>query len=148
MKKIGILILSVFLLVACNTEKTPTTVEDFSDYANEMEMTIVDASDQFPEGVVESVTLAYNEDFQIEFYVVPTSEQAESAFEENISAFKQAFTGSESHATTEIGNNSRYGATDDNYYYVVSRINNTFFYCVAEKQYKDAIKTFLEYFDY
>lgn len=148
MKKL-LLVLGLFLiLVSCESDKTAITVEDFLDYADEMEMKTVDATTQFPEGAVESVTIAYNDEFQIEFYIVPTEDQAQNAFDENIQMFENAFTGSSSHVSKEMGNNGSYSATDDNYYYVVSRVDNTFFYVVAEKAYKDKIKDYLEHFDY
>ncbi|MBN2794735.1 MAG: lipoprotein [Clostridia bacterium] len=148
MKKFVLILGLVLILSGCESDKTPTTVEDFLDYANAMEMKTVDATGQFPEGAVESVTIAYNDKFQVEFYIVPTEEQAKDAFDQNVTAFENAFTGSSSHVSTELGNNGSYAATDDNYYYLVSRIDNTFFYVVAEKAYKDEIKDYLEHFDY
>lgn len=128
------------LLTACGS-KTALTNDQFAEKMEAAGYQIVDATDQFGEGEVEAVTLAIKDDvYQIEFYVLPSNDQAVSAFNGNKSDFEQMKTSGSSTGEVSLGNYSYYGLTTDEGYYVVSRIDNTMIFINTSSEYKDEIK--------
>ena len=67
----ALILICSLCLAACGKAWIPATAEDFSSRMEEDGYDIVDATDQFAQGDVESVTLAVGEDYQMEFYVLP-----------------------------------------------------------------------------
>ena len=85
MKKVIFLFLLALVLTSAGCgfkNRTPLTADEFVTKMEAEGFTLVDATDQFEPGIVEAVQLAVGEDYQIEFYVVPTVEQAQRAFEQ------------------------------------------------------------------
>ncbi|HOC06944.1 MAG: hypothetical protein ACOX21_00600 [Bacillota bacterium] len=145
MKKIAVLLLLVTLVLAtaaCGGSRTPLTAPQFVSKMEAAGFIVVDAADQFPEGVVEAVYLAVGENYQIEFYVVPSVDQAKRAFEENKSDFEALSGGATKYAS--VNNYSYYTKTTSDGYYVVSRTDNTFIYVSADAQYKKEISGIIE----
>jgi len=133
------LIILIFVLAACGQSRTALTANEFVAKMEAAGFDIVDAKDQFEEGVVEAVFIALNDNYQIEFYVVPSVSQAESAFEQNKSNFEAASGGSSSHKYVSMKNYSYFFQTASDTYYAVSRIDNTFIYVMADAAYKKEI---------
>lgn len=130
----------ILLLAGCsNSNKNAITNEVFTEEMKAIGLNIVDATNQFGIGDVDSVTIAEGSGYQIEFYVVPSNDQAINAFNENKTNF-EALKGSLSTSMTkDIGNNAFYSLTTEDMYYFVSRIDNTFIYVEAPKTSKDDI---------
>ena len=69
---------------------------------------ILDASDQFDEGVVEIALLAMAEDFQIEFLILPSVQQATAVFQEYKNTFEQSAGSTSSYSSVSVSNYSTY----------------------------------------
>ncbi len=137
---ISVLILGL-ILVGCGKAKEAATVVDFNTHMESAGFTITDATDQYPEGAVEAVSIAMNDNYKIEFYIVPSTEQAEGAYATNkatIEGMKEQSTFS-SEKSVGLSNYANYHLTTDDGYYVVSRIENTFLYITAPVAHKDEI---------
>lgn len=151
MKKVATLLLLLTLVLAtaaCGGDpRTPLTANAFVSKMEDAGFLVVDAADQFEEGLVEAVHLAVGENFQIEFYVVPTVDQAKRAFEENKSDF-EALSGGGVTKSVSAKNYSYYTKTTSDAYYVVSRTDNTFIYVAAEAEYKKEISDIIENLGY
>jgi hypothetical protein len=146
LKKVIFLFLLALVLTSAGCgfkNRTPLTADEFVTKMEAEGFTLVDATDQFEPGIVEAVQLAVGEDYQIEFYVVPTVEQAQRAFEQNKADFEAAQGSSSSHKSVEVKNYSYYSQTSAGLYAVVSRTDNTFIYVVADAEYKKEINEIL-----
>ena len=142
-----ILVLSMIAMTGC-TGRTAITVEEFSEKMKEQGLTIIDATNQFEEGAVESVTIAMTDIYQIEFYVVSSEDQAISAFEENKEYFESVISNSSSNASVSMGNYSEYSRTTDDAYFAISRVGNTFVYIEVPKENKEAVIDLLDLLGY
>jgi len=134
-----ILILSITITACGFKDRTALTAEQFVAKMEAEGLEIVDAADQFEEGAVDAVYLAVGENYQIEFYVVPSVDQAVSAFNSNRADFEAAKSGASSHKSAEMKNYGYYFQTTSENYSVISRTDNTFIYVVADAAYKDEI---------
>lgn len=150
MKKIAIwsLLVISLLVVGCGATKTPISKDVFGEKMSSLGMTIVDATDQFKVGDVESVSIAEGDGYQIEFYVVPSEDQAISAFKENQTRFELLKGSLSTSASKSIGNGAFYSLTTDDQYYFVSRIDNTFIYIEATKSKKEKIEEAIKLINY
>lgn len=132
-------VLLVVCCAACSMTKTAMTASEFESRAKEAGFELVDAADQFQAGEVESVTLAVKAEYKMEFYVLPSEDQTKSAFAANQAKFESAKGSAASSKSVSIGNYSYYYQTTQESFYLVSRVDDTMLYCVADAQYKDAI---------
>ena len=116
---------------------------------NEAEFDVMDASDQFEDGLVETVLIAsIDGSYQIEFFALPDVEQAKTAFEQNKADFEAIDESGGLTFTTSGVNFSTFSRTTDVGYYVVSRIESTFIYVNAPVEYKDDINKYLKTLGY
>jgi hypothetical protein len=137
----------VLTLSSCGifTPRTALTADEFKSKMEDAGYIVTDAKDIFDAGMVDDVLLADKDgDYQIEFYIVPTVDQAKAAFDENKTGFEDV---DESKISTLSGSGSNYAyyrkSTADGYY-VVSRIENTFIYVDASSGFNDEIKSILK----
>lgn len=135
-------------LTACGSDWTPVTAEDFSSKMEADGYAITDATDQFEDGAVESVTLAVGEEYQIEFYVLPSAEQASAAFAQNKENFEDEKGNASASKSVSMGNHGYCYQTTNGQFYFASVVDNTMIYCVAPKEYKDEIKEYAESLGY
>jgi len=151
MKKrvLGVVLLVSMVLVLCGcSKKEAITADVFKSKMEDLGYKITDATGQFQGQAVESVQLALKDDYQIEFYVVPSVEQAESAYNQNKSNIKNIETSSTTMKSLEVKNYSYYSMTSKEKYYVVSRVDNTFIYVAAKVEYKDEISDIISELGY
>ena len=144
MKKRGILLVVVCLLVlfvttGCMNKKAITT----SEFKNKMEgkgFTIVDVLEQFSEyQYVKEATVAKNDDFQLEFYVLSDTERANYMFNTNKEIFQNSKGSSSFETKNKVGNYENYSLTSAGYYMYVSRVNNTLIYLKVNESKKDEV---------
>lgn len=145
---IAALLFSVLMLVSCGKPKTAISDANFKKAMDKLGFYMEDAAYQFEEGEVESVTLASNGDYQIEFYVLPSAEQAKSAFLHNKSIFEEDAGNISSHFSASLENYNIYTQASNNKYYAVSTVDNTMMYCVADLDYKAEITAIIKEFGY
>ncbi|MGV8981472.1 hypothetical protein [Clostridium sp.] len=141
-KILSVLLVVSMVLVLCScSKKEAVTANDFKSSMEELEYTVTDQTSQFKEGVVDSVQLAEKDKYQIEFYVVPSIEQAKNAYEQNKSTIEKAEKASSpsSHKSVAVKNYSYYKVTTGDSYYVTSRVDNTFIYAVIPIKYKNHV---------
>ena len=143
-----VFILMLFLVLftsACGAKaRTPITAEEFVRKMETAGFTLVDATDQFEEGQVESVHIAVGENYQVEFYIVPSVEQAKRAFAENKGDMEAAKGSASSNKTVQLANYSSFSQTSDGIYSLVSRTDNTFIYVNTESEYKKEISDIIK----
>ena len=142
------LLFCVILLVSCGGPKTAISVETFDAKADEAGFTVVDATEQFDESDVVSVHIAMGTGYHIEFYVVPTEQQAIAAYNQNKAIFEAAKGSTSSHSDVNLSNYSKYTQTSAGTHSVISRIDNTFIYVNADESYKSEINDFLKEIGY
>ena len=151
MKKriLGVLLVVSMVLVLCGcSKKEAITADDFKSKMEDLGYKITDATGQFKGQTVDSVQLALKDDYQIEFYVLPSVEQAQSAYTQNKSNIENVKASVSTNKSLEIKNFSYYTRTTDSIYYVVSRVDNTFIYVAAKVEYKDEISDIISKFGY
>jgi len=142
MKKriLGVLLVVSMLLILCGcSKKDPITADSFKLTMEDLGYKITDATGQFAGQPVDSVQLALKDDYQIEFYVVSSVDQAQSAYNQNKTNIENVKTSSSSMKSIELKNYSYYSVTTGEKYYVVSRVDNTFIYIAAPVKDKDEI---------
>ena len=106
--------------------------------------TLVDAADQFEEGRVESVHIAVGENYQVEFYIVPSVEQAKRTFAEKKASIEAAKGSASSNKSFQVANYSSFSQTSDGIFSLVSRTDNTFIYFNAGSEYKKEISDIIK----
>ena len=129
----------VMVLCSCSKKREAVTANDFKSSMEELNYKVIDATSQFKAGLVDSVQLAEKDKYQIEFYVVPSIEQAKNAYEQNKSKIEKAEKSSSvaSHKSVAVKNYSYYKVTTGDSYYVTSRVDNTFIYAIIPIKYKN-----------
>lgn len=147
-----IMVLSIFVvlmlvLTGCG-DKVAITPDSFKSTMEAKGFDIVDATTQFEEGDVEKVYIALNENYQIEFYLVATEEQAIVAYNTNKTNFENTKSNNNIETSVSLGNNSKYTLSTGGKYNVVSRIENTFIYVSTDDIYKEEISSILKELGY
>ena len=141
------LILALCLLVGCSA-KTPLTAEEFTDLMEQAGYQIYDGSVENQGVMVFLPAVDPDDRFDIEFYVFYSSETAEYAFD-GIKAGLKSQNGVW-YMTTDIAaaNYSRYSGTQNDIYYIVSRIDNTIIYVMTEAENKNEVNETLKTLGY
>ena len=144
MKKRGIIfavicILTLFITTGCFS-KTAITTSDFKSKMEAKGFITLDVKQQFSQyDYVKEATVAKNDNYQIEFYVLTTTERAEYMFNTN----KKIFEGSKASGSLEtkakVGNYETYSLTSSGYYMYISRVDNTFIYLKVNESNKDDV---------
>ncbi|MDO5602245.1 MAG: hypothetical protein Q4G07_05695 [Oscillospiraceae bacterium] len=153
MKKISVLCLCLCLLTgllaACGQQRSALTAEEFAKKASEASYTTSDRTADM-NGYVEACILAQKPEYQVEFFIVATDEQAARAYENNVAKLEEAKAASEK-STEEKGGSGedlRYEVTTDTEYLAVSRIGKTFVFTRAPLSQKEEVISFLKTLPY
>lgn len=148
----ALIVLILFSAASCSLfkEKESITAEDFREAMEDEGLTVEDGTDQFKDvEEVEKCLLAYTEDYQIEFYVLETEDQARSGYNRNKSDFETSFGGTGStKSQVSIANYSKFAMTTSDGYYVLSQIDNTMIFLQVDKEYKEEVNELLETIGY
>ncbi|HAL74520.1 MAG TPA: hypothetical protein DCM45_05430 [Clostridiales bacterium] len=146
---IALLLIMTFTLTACSLMKPKTvlTPEDFQTKMEAAGLAVEDATDQFEEETLDLLLIAYNDDFQIEFYVMDTDAHAEQAFAGNVQNFEE-LSGVKSTTKTNGSNYNTFVMTLGEQYAIVSRVDNTFIYIDEQTEDRDAIKELMKTLGY
>lgn len=136
---LGLLLVSIFMITGCGNKKAISTRE-FINITEQDGLTTVDVKDQFSDESVVEATIAYNDDYKLEFYILNSEASAKSMFSYNKNIFESRKSGISKYASTDIGNSSTYMLQSGGYYMYLSRIDNTLLYVSVSEQYKDNVK--------
>jgi len=146
---LALLLIMTLTLSACSLMKPKTvlTPEEFKTKMETAGLTVEDATDQFNEETLELLLIAYNDDYQIEFYVMDTDANAEQAFAGNVQNFEE-LSGVKSTTKTNGSNFNTFVMTLDDKYAIVSRVGNTFVYIDEQTEDRDAIRELMKTLGY
>lgn len=148
MKKIIVVVICLILLVGCSKDYEPLDVEGFKDIANEANLEMRDATNDFEVGLVESVIIAASDEIRIEFFVLLSDDQAISAYEQNVEMIENIESKTASYFSKSNGNHSNYARTTDERYYITARIDDTTLYAFSTIEQKQALKDLIEQMQY
>lgn len=145
-----LLVLSMLMVLCSCSKKEALKAEDFKSSMEDLKYTITDGTSQFEKGLVNSVQLAKKDEYQIEFFVVPSIEQAQNAYKENKTNIQKAEKSSKtsSNKSVAVKNYSYYKVTTGDTYYVISRVDNTFLYAAIPVKYKSEATDTIEELGY
>lgn len=141
------LLTMLFTLSACSP-RTAITAGEFTSKATDAGYTIVDAKDQYEESFIVDYKIALKDGYQVEFCVVSTVEQAIAAYNQNKNIFEIEKGNAASSSEASMSNYSKYTQTSNGFYYVISRVDNTFIYAKVDSKHKDEVSGFIESLGY
>ena len=122
---IAVLVLFALTLTGCLNKSVKTT-DDFVKLAEEKEMKITNAIDQFGYvDFIEEANVATADGWQVEFYVLSDVAEAEGMYETNVAKFEAKKANSSTETSAEMGNYDSYGLTTGGFYMYVARVENT-----------------------
>ena len=134
-----LVVIMSFVLTGCE-DRTPQTVEGFSNFMKGKSFTIQDVTaDTETNGLAKSVIVAVGKNYQLEFYELNDSETGEGVFYNNQNIFDEEHNVKTASKEISIDNYNYYAFNADGDFHMIARIDNTMLYCVADKTYKDEI---------
>ena len=149
-KVLLIFLCSVFLfaLTGCFS-KTAITTEQFSKIAEENGLVATDVKSQFVDfDYVHEATVAVSpEGWQVEFYVLSDTFNAQKMYTKNKNRFELEDKTAKT-TTVDLKNHTKYTQQTDSSYKVLSRIDNTLIYVSEAKENKDKINDLLKKLGY
>ncbi|MCL1885350.1 MAG: hypothetical protein FWF98_01075 [Dehalococcoidia bacterium] len=155
MKKVALLfgaILVFSMLAGCQMSRSPIDLDKFKTEAEAAGYTVTDATNTYTGGTTGDCMIAAkgsdHTEYQIEFVVVSTTEQAQTIYQEKHSEYEAKIGTGSSSASVSFGNYSYYRLTTNGRYYVVSRTANTFLFVEASEEYKSEIAEFINSIGY
>ena len=144
-------IISILLLTGCFTKKEITT-EKFKEIAEKRNYQIADVIDQYSSSSsIKEATVARNQekDFQIEFYVLDSEENATNMFNNNEAIFRDDESNKMvTQYKTTMPNYSIYKVTINGKYKYLCRVNKSFLYINADEENKTEIEEFVKEMGY
>lgn len=149
--KVSLLLLLVCVFVCGCGNKKAITVDQFNDKMTKNEYTMVDAKDQFSQyDYVQDVYIAVDKTtkYQIEFYVLGSTENAASFVETNRKIFEDEKTSPNAETDIKAANYEKYTLSSNKKYKVLSRIDNTVIYVNVSDKYKDEVNKVLKELGY
>ncbi len=153
-KKLLLIITCIFTLLfvtGCGTKEAITT-EKFNKIAEEEELIITDAKDQFEDKTyVKDASIASNvAGWQIEFYTFEDEDSAKEMYASNKSNFEETKEDSKANAETNIEgkNYQKYTLSANDYYMHICRVDNTVIYLKVPDKYKDDVKNIIKKLGY
>lgn len=155
MKKIALLLgitLMFSMLSGCQLSRTAIDADMFKTEAEAAGYTVIDTTNSYPDGTVGNCQIAVKSsdsiEYQIEFVIVPTEEQAKTIYQEKYAEYESRKDSGSSHSSVSVGNYAYFRLTSNGKYYVVSRTGNTFLFVEASEEYKSEIADFIRSIGY
>ncbi len=143
-KKASLIIVFVLalatLLSACGGNKTAKTPEEFTSFMEDKNFRVDDVTASTnTDDLANKVLVAYNGNYQIEFYELIDDATGNGVFNNNKDIFEDKHSVKTMSTEITTSNYSYYHFTGEDNFYMISRIKNTMLYCVAHKDFKDEI---------
>lgn len=150
LKSLSMFVLTVILLIctSCAVSKTPVTCEVFKEKMENQGYEIYEITDQYEEGLFDSAQIALKDDYKVEFYVLPTNDDAVYMYNVNKSDFEALKGSKSSNSYVEVGNYGFYELTTNDGYYALSRVENTLIFIKTDRENKDEMKSVLKNLGY
>lgn len=149
-KSILCIILGVLFITGCTLTKTAITDDDFANTMSKQNYTMQDVSPQFASyNYVKKATVALekNKNYQIEFYVLDTEDNAKKMFENNQKIFKdnteKAITKS-----VDMKNYNTFSISNNKVYRYLCRVDNTLIYVDTKAEYKEDVEKIIKELGY
>lgn len=140
-----IVIMLVLCLSACGKHKALTTNE-FSSIMSKDGYLVNDVTNNYKNNdLIIKATVAYNSDYQMEFYESKGKSQAHEFFDYNKQLLYDA---NVSKVEEEEGNYEKYSVIKDDKYVYISRIDNTIVFAYTNSEFKDRIDASIEKIGY
>ncbi len=136
------LVLVLCALVGC-APLTGCSKEDFVIAAEEQGFTV-----SLPTGENISVVVADNGKYKILFYEYKDEKASRDAFSLREEAFDRKYHEKYMSLKQNSDNYNYYSFTANEEFHIISRVDNTLFFCEADKKYKDEILAFAEELGY
>lgn len=131
-----------------NKTKEPITAKKFGTVMEKQDFEIYDIYDQYAEyGYVEEAIVAL-EDYQIEFYVLDSTKNAERFYNHNVSLFEKSASSTKSKKSFSFKNGEQYKLTSNGSFMAITRIDDTVVYADVDVEYKDEVEKILEQLGY
>lgn len=143
------LLLSIGLLAGCGQQRNALTADEFTQKATEAGYTAADRTADL-NGYVVACVLAQKPEYQVEFFIVATDEQAAKAYENNVAQLQQAkaASGKSTEEKGGAGDDLWYEMTTDAEYLIVSRIGKSFIFTRVPLVLRDEAVSFLKTLQY
>ncbi len=132
---------------ACG-KREALSLEEFNTIMEAEGYTITDATGQIAPKQITAISLALKDSYQIEFYVFTDADTAASVYAQNKSVFEENKPSGHVELYKNIGNYGYYSLTADGVYYLLSRVDNTMLYAVADAAYKSEINAMVKKIGY
>ena len=145
--------LMMFLMVGCG-KKTAITTSDFTNIASQNNLQTASIIDRFTEyAYIKEATVAASvnnntAEWQLEFYVLDSTDNASGMYNNNKSIIENSNTSGSTHSEVSLNNYSTYTSTTNDNYIYLSRVDNTFLYVNVPKAYKDNVKKVIKELKY
>lgn len=136
-----VLVFMMMFVTAC--EKEPKGMKDFIDLMEEEKFQLSDCTEQYSNiDYMEEAWVAVSADgkYQVEFYKLDTSDNATAFFNENHAILSAYESDSTSKVKSSTNKSQYYEITGEDGFYCISRIEDTVFYAVVNKEYKEDVK--------
>lgn len=142
---VGIFGLIGFGVFSIAKERPVLTAEEFETYMQDKGFEIINVKSQFADDEnLQCALVAKNENYQIDFYITTTQELADDFYLQCQYFFDSIKESSNSYATYNFLNGSKYEITSDGKYRSVTKIENTIMLVEnADEEYKKEIKSLL-----
>lgn len=139
--------IALLCLTSCK-KREAVSAEVFNRTMEEQGYEIADATNQIQTEYVEAISLAQKDGYQIEFYVFSDAKAAFSVFGQNKSLFEEYKGAGSFELSKDIGNYHFYSLTTNGMYYLLSQVDNTMCYVVADAEYKAEIADIIKFLGY
>ena len=139
----------LFFITGCG-DKNLLQVEDFKNIIEKDDLTFVDVTSQYAgANYIQSASVASsNGDWQIEYYVLDSENNARNMFNTNQSIFESLNNGNYASTSVSLNNYSTYSLTIQDTYMYLCQVDNTLLYVNVDKDYTDEVKAIIKKLGY
>ncbi|MBE5932364.1 MAG: hypothetical protein E7263_02950 [Lachnospiraceae bacterium] len=141
---------SVILLFVIDREKESMTANEFCDEMEDEGYILVDVTSQYEAyGIDEAyIAVEQNQEYQIEFYELPSVSRAENMFATNKQNFKDRAGSSRVTSSYGFGNYDVYSLQSNGDFMYLCRVDNTLLYIDVDDSYKNEVREIIDELDY
>lgn len=140
-----------FFMVGCSIKKEIIDSEKFIRIMSDNKFSITDATNQYDNySHINSVHVATSNDleYEIEFYVLDTVEEAKKMFESNKNTFEHKKLNKATIVKKNVSNYNFFSISDGDLYRYICRVENTLVYVDTTKKYKNEVKDMIKKLGY